>query len=199
MRKFPEPISTLMGEFMRLPGVGPKTALRYVYALLKLGPDALPLFAKAIAHLADIRLCQRCFMHTENTLCSLCSDPSRDARMLCVVTESRDIATIESTGNYRGHYHVLGGTLDPVEGITSEHLRIRELVERIMTDQNIREIIFAISPDLQGEMTMSQLFQALKPFERRVTRLARGLPTGADLEFADEVTLGDAITGRREM
>lgn len=188
-----------MTEFMRLPGVGPKTALRYVYALLKQGAAARESFAEAVNNLSHIQLCSRCFVHAESPLCPLCSDPTRDDRLLCVVAESRDIATVEATGTYRGRYHVLGGFLDPVEGVTSEHLRVRELVERVMTDQKIEEIILAISPDLLGEMTMSHVFQALKPLSRRVTRLARGLPTGAELEFADEVTLGDAFAGRREI
>jgi len=187
-----------MTEFTRLPGVGPKTALRYVYKLLKLTPEQRQYFARAVIHLDDIKACPRCFKHTEYEMCRICEDTKRDESLLCVVAESRDIATMEATERYNGYYHVLEGVLNPVEGRTADFIRLKELYERLKTNENIKEIILAISPDIQGEMTMLHIAKILKPLERKVTRLARGLPMGADLEFADEVTLGDALTGRRE-
>lgn len=198
MRKFPEPIQTLMTEFGRLPGVGPKTALRYVYALLALTPEQRAYFARSVTHLDTIERCPLCHAHIERGACAICTDEKRDGTVLCVIAESRDIATIEATDLYKGRYHVLGGLLKPTEGRTAEQLRILELQKRLKTSEEIREIILAISPDVYGEMTMQHLAKVLKPHGRKITRLARGLPMGADLEFADEITLGDAFTGRRE-
>jgi recombination protein RecR len=189
----------MMTEFSRLPSVGPKTALRYVYKMLGLTPEQRKYFAGAVLHLNDIALCKNCYTHAERELCEVCSDPKRDRSIICVVAESRDISTIEATEQYKGLYHVLGGVLNPVDGLTSNLLRVRELKNRIEAAQEIKEIILALSPDVYGDMTMNHLSQTLKPFGRRVTKLARGLPLGADLEFADEVTLGDALSGRREI
>ncbi len=199
MRKFPEPIQTLMTEFGRLPGVGPKTALRYVYRLLSLTSEQRQYFARAILHLDEIKQCRLCFAHTEHDVCDLCQDAHRNGEMLCVVAESRDIATIEATEQYHGLYHVLGGVLNPPEGMTTETIRAAELRDRLMSETNIKEVILALSPDVYGDMTMNHLATLIEPFGRRVTRLARGLPMGADLEFADEITLGDALIGRREV
>lgn len=199
MRRFPEPIQTLVTEFTRLPGVGPKTALRYVYALLKWTPDQRTYFSRSIANFgAAIHVCPTCFSYTETVTCEICVDVRRDETILCVVAESRDVSTIEATGNFHGRYHVLGGVLNPVEGITAEKLHIQELVNRLLTHPEIQEIILALSPDIAGEMTIGHLANVLRPLGRRLTRLARGLPMGADLEYADEVTLGDAITGRQQ-
>lgn len=199
MRKFPEPIQTLAQALTKLPGVGPKTALRYVYALLKLTKEEREYLARGIQNVGDrIQTCKSCFMHTERVECEICTDARRDNTVLCVVAESRDIATIEATGKYQGRYHVTGGLLNPIEGVRAEHLRIQELVDRLLTQGEIKEIILALPPDIPGEMTMNHMAGVLKPLGRRVTRLARGLPMGADLEYADEITLGDALTGRRE-
>lgn len=187
-----------MTEFGRLPGVGPKTALRYVYRMLGLTPEQRQYFTRAILHLDAIRGCPRCFAHTEHDLCEICKDGKRDRTIVCVVAESRDIATIEATEQYRGFYHVLGGVLNPPEGMTTEMIRAAELRDRLAAEPEIAEVILALSPDIYGDMTMSHLVKLIEPFGRRVTRLARGLPMGADLEFADEITLGDALTGRRE-
>lgn len=149
-------------------------------------------------HLGDISLCKTCYAHTERETCDICADAKRDRGTICVVAESRDVSTIEATEQYNGLYHVLGGVLNPIDGLTSNQLRVRELKKRIETTPSVREIILALSPDVHGDMTMNHLSQVLKPLGRRVTKLARGLPLGADLEFADEVTLGDALTGRRE-
>lgn len=199
MRRFPEPIQNLVAALTGLPGVGPKTALRYVYALLKQPPSGLVTLSNLIRELGDkIDVCRECFTYTEGGSCELCRDPKRDPYALCVVEASRDIATIEATDAYRGRYFVLGGTLDPIEGMTPEVLNVRALLDKLAAQPEIEEIILAFSPDVHGETTMMYLTKQLKPFNRRVTRLARGLPMGASLEFADEITLGDAMKGRRE-
>jgi recombination protein RecR len=200
MRNFPKPIQNLVSAFMRLPGVGPKTALRYVFSLLKIPKQDVLQMARLVQELSErITVCQECFSYTEgNNRCDYCSDPKRDPRFLCVVETSRDIPTIESTGAYPGKYFVLGGTLNPMEGITPEVLNVRQLLEKIHTSPAIQEIILGFSPDVHGETTMMYLTKQLRPLNRKITRLARGLPTGASIEFADEVTLGAALRGRRE-
>jgi recombination protein RecR len=199
VRRFPEPIQNAVASFARLPGVGPKTALRFVYYLLKLPRHDLDVMARSIVTLAErIRTCGACFTYCEAQTCDICSDERRDPSAVCVVEEPRDISTIETTGAYRGRYHVLGGVLHPIDGITPDVLRMRELVERVRGDAAVREVILALSPTVQGEATMMYLSKQLAPLGRRVTRLARGLPIGASLEYADEITLGDALKGRRE-
>ncbi len=200
MRKFPEPISNLVAAFSRLPGVGPKTALRYVFYLLKQPKVDLEVMAHALLNLGErINVCPRCFTYTQRTMCEICEDPKRDQSLLCVIEEPRDISTIESTDSYHGLYHVLGGTLNPIEGMTPDALRAKELYARIHSDPNIHEIILALSPTTQGEMTILYLHKQLSPLGRKISRLARGLPVGATLEFADEISLGDALKGRREL
>ncbi len=199
MRRFPEPIQNAVASFARLPGVGPKTALRFVYYLLKIPRHDLEVMARSIITLADrIRTCENCFTYCETPVCDICRDNRRDTSMVCVVEEPRDIATIESTGAYRGQYHVLGGVLNPIDGMTPDVLRVRELTERVRNDESMREVILALSPTMQGESTMMYLTKQLSSLGRRVTRLARGLPIGASLEYADEITLGDAMKGRRD-
>lgn len=198
MRCFPEPIQNLVANFSRLPGVGPKTALRYVFHLLRSPQGDLEAFARALTSLDKIKTCELCFTYTEHTRCRICSDPNRQEHILCVVAEPRDIPTIEVTDMYDGRYHVLGGTLNPIEGMTPDFLNVRSLLDRLKSSNQIQEVILAFSPDVQGETTILYLTKHIKPLGKKVTRLARGLPLGADLEFADEVTLGDAITGRRE-
>ncbi|OGL66389.1 recombination protein RecR [Candidatus Uhrbacteria bacterium RIFCSPHIGHO2_01_FULL_63_20] len=199
MRRFPEPIANCVAAFARLPGVGPKTALRFVYYLLKLPKGDLSVMAGAIVKLGErVKVCGKCFCYGEADTCDICSDGRRDKTVVCVVEESRDIATIESTGAYRGLYLVLGGILNPIEGVMPETLRIADLEQRVASDTGINEIILALSPTVAGETTMMYLGKRLSPLGRRVTRLARGLPMGASLEYADEVTLGDALKGRRD-
>ncbi|NBS41778.1 recombination protein RecR [bacterium] len=199
MRRFPEPIQNCVAALSRLPGVGPKTALRFVYYLLKLPKHDLDVMARSIVVLGEkIKACSICYTFCEADTCEVCVDPRRDLAAICVVEEPRDISTLEVTAAYRGRYHVLGGTLNPIDGITPDVLRIRELVERVRADENVREVILALSPTMQGETTMMYLSKQLAPLGRRVTRLARGLPIGASLEYADEITLGDAFKGRRE-
>lgn len=198
MRRFPQPIVNLVAAFSRLPGVGPKTALRYVFYLLKQPKADLAVMARALIDLGEkIQVCGRCYTYSERTDCEICTDPKRDSATICVVEESRDIATIEATNVYQGLYHVLGGTLNPIEGMTPDVIRIKELLARIETDPLIQEVILALSPTIHGETTMMYLQKQLARHGRRVSRLARGLPVGATLEFADEVTLGDAMKGRR--
>ncbi len=198
MRKFPEPISNLVAAFSQLPGVGPKTALRYVFFLLKRPKADLQIMAQAILNLSDrIQVCPHCFTYTQRSVCEICDDQKRSTSLLCVVEEPRDISTIEAIGSYQGLYHVLGGTLNPIEGMTPDALRAKELYARIHTDQSIQEVILAFSPTTQGEMTILYLQKQLAPLGRRISRLARGLPVGATLEFADEISLGDALNGRR--
>ncbi len=198
MRKFPGPIQNLVASLTRLPGVGPKTALRYVYALMRLPASERKRLAQTIENLNHIRECPTCFTHTEKNICEICSDEKRDKTKLCIVSEARDISTIEATEAYHGHYFVLGGTLNPLEGSTPETLHVRELMEHIDQRSEISEIILAFSPDVNGETTILYLSRKLKDKNKKVTRLARGLPMGADIEYADEVTLGDALLGRRE-
>ncbi len=198
MRRFPQPIINLVAALSRLPGVGPKTALRYVFYLLKQPKTDLEVMARALIELGQrIQVCGRCYTYSEREVCEICQDTKRDVTLLCVVEESRDIATMEATQMYHGLYHVLGGTLNPIEGMTPDVIRMKELLDRVEADPQIQEILMALSPTIHGETTMMYLQKQLGRHNRRVSRLARGLPVGATLEFADEVTLGDAIRGRR--
>lgn len=199
MRRFPEPIQHLMAAFARLPGVGPKTALRYVYYVLKQPAADAELMAHALQHLhGHIHVCPECFTYTETETCDICKNSLRDHSLLCVVEESRDIATIESTDIYKGRYHVLGGLLNPMDGITAETLHIRELLDRLRTSSAITEVILALPSTIQGETTTLYLSKRLSEFPVSITRLARGLPAGASLEYADDITLGSAIRGRQQ-
>lgn len=200
MRKFPEPIQNLAGALTRLPGVGPKTALRYVFALLQLPKEELLQTSNLIRELGEkVRLCPSCFSYTQGEFCDICKDPRRDPSLLCVVETSRDISTIEATDVYHGKYFVLGGVLNPIEGLTPEVLRVQPLFKKLRENEKIKEIILAFSPDVHGETTIMYLTKQLINFDKRITKLARGLPAGASLEFADEITLGDALKGRKEI
>lgn len=198
MRKFPSPIHNAAAALGKLPSVGPKTALRYAFALLRLPKGELELVARSIEGLKRVSVCSRCFTYAEDTVCDICTDKTRDVNLLCVVGESRDIATIEATGIYKGLYFVLGGVLNPVDGFTPDVLHVKELEERLRNNPEIKELILAFSPDIHGESTILYLSRLLKPFNKKITRLARGLPMGADIEYADEVTLASALSGRSE-
>lgn len=198
MRKFPEPISNLVASLTRLPGVGPKTALRYAYALLYTSKSERQKFANALVDLQNVNHCQTCFTHTENIICDICQDEKREKHAICMVAQARDISTIEVTKSYSGRYFVLGGTLNPIEGDTPETLRVREFMQYLKDRPNIKEVILAFSPDIRGETTIMYFARKLRDMDIKVTRLARGLPMGADIEYADEVTLSDALLGRRE-
>ncbi|MBI4135719.1 recombination protein RecR [Candidatus Uhrbacteria bacterium] len=198
---FPPPITRLMQHFRGLPGVGPRTATRYVFALLNKPIDELRAFGHALIDLKEsIRTCTQCLNISLQNPCPICADKNRNAEMLCLVARPQDIQALEETREYSGLYHVLGGTLNPIEGVTPEQLTIKELLERLdNAEPKIEEVILALNPDLEGEATALYLSKLLKSRVPRVTRLARGLPQGADLEYADEVTLINAIKGRREI
>lgn len=194
-------IDDLASELAKLPGIGRKTALRLTYHLLKQAPEQSRRLAHALTTLADrVRPCARCFNLTEDDECAICRDPRRDAALLCAVEEPSDIGAIERAGEYRGRYHVLGGRLSPLDGVGPEDLRIGELVARVR-EGGIREVILATNPSLEGEATALYLQRQLAGLggEVRVTRIARGLPVGGDLEYADGVTIAQALSARREM
>ncbi len=200
MRKFPAPIHNLVAAFSTLPGVGPKTALRYVFALLRQSKSDVEYFSRSLLSLTrDITVCTLCKTYSESALCEICRDSRRSTEAICVVAEPRDISTIEATGVYHGRYFVLGGSLNPVEGVTPDVLNIRELMERLEAEPVLQEVILAFSPNVHGETTMLYMSKLIKRLNRKTTRLARGLPLGADLEFADEITLGESMSGRREL
>ena len=193
------PVQTLIDELGRLPGVGPKSAQRIAFHLLKLPAPDVERLASAIHDAKErVRFCERCFNVAEFILCPICSDDRRDAKILCVVEESRDIVALERTGEFRGRYHVLLGCMNPLEGIGPEQLKIRELVDRLK-DEPIEEIVICTNPNTEGEVTAMYLARLLEPLGLRVTRLASGLPVGGDLEYADELTLGRAFEGRRDV
>lgn len=198
IRKFPAPIHNAVSALSKLPAVGPKTALRFVFALLRMSESDRRVVAEAIANLNRVQVCDTCYAYSETPTCGICSDEKRSDGILCVVSESRDIATIEATDAFKGRYFVLGGRLNPIEGITPETLNVKPLIDRLEVRPEIEEVILAFSPDVHGETTIMYLSRRLKQLDRKATRLARGLPIGADIEYTDEVTLGDALLGRRE-
>jgi recombination protein RecR len=193
------PVQDLIDELGRLPGIGPKSAQRIAFHLLKLSrQDALRL-ASSIVEVKDrVAFCERCFNIAEGSRCGICSDARRDPRVVAVVEEPRDIAAIEKTGEFRGTYHVLQGAINPLEGIGPDQLKVRELVARV-GEEELEELILCTNPNIEGEATAMYLVRLFKPLGLRVTRIASGLPVGGDLEYADELTLGRALQGRREL
>ena len=205
---FAGPIQDLIDELARLPGIGPKSAQRVAIHLLKAQPAEAHRLAQAVVEAKEkVVLCKQCFNFSDSELCGYCSDPRRDPSVICVVQEAPDIVAIERTREYRGLYHVLQGAVHPLEGIRLEDLRISELLDRIRPDgqssfegdaaSTVQEVIIATNPNVEGEATAMELVRLLAPLPVQVTRLASGLPIGGDLEFADEVTLGRALEGRR--
>jgi len=193
------PVAALINEFSKLPTIGPKTAARLVFHLLNKPRADAESLADAIIALKDrVRLCSSCFSITEEDPCSICSDPRRDARILCVVAEAKDIFALERTSAYNGRYHVLGGLISPMDGIGPAQLRVKELIERIGSN-GFEELIVATNPNAEGEATALYLSRLVGPLGVLVTRLAYGLPIGGDLDYADEVTLAKAIEGRRTL
>ncbi len=191
------PVQRLIDELGRLPGIGPKSAQRIAFHILRIAPEDARRLAGAIVEAKEkISWCRRCFNLAEGELCQFCLDDRRDRTVLCVVEEPRDIVAIERTHEFRGSYHVLQGTISPIEGIGPEQLRIRELLARVRDDE-VAEVILATNPNTDGEVTAMYVARALADAEVRVTRIASGLPVGGDLEYADEVTLGRALEGRR--
>jgi recombination protein RecR len=195
----PEAVTRLVDEFSRLPGIGPKTASRLTYYLLRAPVEQVKALGEAIGQLRDrIVFCSSCFNTTESDPCPVCSDERREQGTVCVVEEPLDVLAVERTGEYRGLYHVLHGAISPVEGIGPDDLRIRELFVRVKVG-TIGEVILATNPSLEGEATAMYVQRQLLPLNVRVTRLARGLPVGGDLEYADAITLARALEGRQEM
>ena len=191
-------IDDLVGEFARLPGIGRKTALRLTYFLLRSTPDEARRLARTIEAVAErVRRCSVCGNLTEQDPCEMCGDPKRDRAVVCVVEEASDIAAIEASREYHGLYHVLGGRLSPLDGIGPDELSVGPLLERVRA--GIREVILATNPSVDGEATATYLQRRIAPLGTRVTRLARGLPVGGDLEYADGVTIAQAFHGRQEM
>jgi len=188
--------------FSELPTVGPKTAERYVFYLLKQSGENLQKFAQAMAELKEkITICQTCLAVTEANPCSICSDQGRDKGVLCIIANTQDMLTIEATKEYKGFYHVLGGLINTIEGIKPEQLNVSQLINRIKKNK-IQEIILALSPNLEGETTsmyLAKLLKSSRPGKIKITRLAKGLPTGANLEYADEMTLANALKYRNEL
>lgn len=197
MASYPPSIARLLDELEHLPGVGPKTAERYLFSLLRQPPERLRSFSDAILHLRDrIVPCGRCGNFDEQDPCRYCSDKSRDQRTVCVVADAPDVLAIEHTGVYQGLYHILGGTVNAVEGRGPEQLRIKELLARI-DKENLTEMILGMNPDIEGETTVLYLKQALRGLTIKITQLARGIPTGGDVTYMDAATLGEAINHRQ--
>lgn len=195
---FPAPVEQLITELAKLPGIGRRSAQRIAFHLLRRPQAETALLAQAIVDIKEkIRFCERCFSYSEEELCNFCRDARRDQSLICVVEEPNDIVPIEKGGDYRGLYHVLGGSLSPLDGVDPEHLRIRELVARIDAG-GVEELIIATNPNTSGESTAMHIADLLRE-KVKVTRLASGLPVGADLEYADEATVSRAMQGRREL
>jgi recombination protein RecR len=193
------PVQALIDELGRLPGVGPKSAQRIAFYLLKVAPEDANRLAGVIVEARErVSWCRRCFNLAAGELCAYCRDDRRDAALLCVVEEPRDIVAVERTQEFRGRYHVLQGAISPIEGIGPEQLRIKELLSRVR-EEGVTEVILATNPNIEGEATAMYLARLLKPLGLRITRIASGLPVGGDLEYADEITLGRALEGRREV
>jgi recombination protein RecR len=197
--KYPPSLARLIEEFMKLPGIGSKNAQRLAFHLLDAPEQRSEHLARALDALKkQVRHCSRCFNLTEDEVCSICLDEARSPEVLCVVEGPRELMAIESTGQFRGRYHVLMGVLSPMKGVGPEDLKVRELLERLR-DESIGEVIIATNLDVEGEATASYLSRALKPLGVRVSRIARGIPIGGSLDSADHVTLGMALDGRQEL
>ncbi|MBI4262384.1 recombination protein RecR [Candidatus Uhrbacteria bacterium] len=210
MAKFPRSIELLIEQFRKLPGVGPKTAERFALSIARKKTDDVEALIAALRGVErSLVTCTTCHTITEVSPCTLCTDPRRDDAILCVVAEPQDLLAIEKSAAFHGRYHVLGGVLSPIEGVTPEQLKIKELVTRITEspafakasagkqNHRITEVIIALDPNIEGEATTIYLKKLLRPLNVTVTRLARGLPLGADIEYADDITIADALSGRR--
>jgi recombination protein RecR len=197
MQPVAEPVARLIEEFAKLPGIGPKTAQRLTFFLLRADKVESESLAEAILNMKQrVILCATCFNISEDSICPVCQDRARDVGMICVVEEPLDVLALERTREYRGSYHVLHGAISPIDGIGPEKLRISELMDRVRRG-GVSEVIIATNPNTEGDITASYLVKLLAPTGARVTRLARGLPAGGDLEYADELTLARALEGRR--
>ncbi|EFM09586.1 recombination protein RecR [Paenibacillus curdlanolyticus YK9] len=196
---YPEPIAKLIDAFTRLPGIGPKTAARLAFHVLRMQEDDVIDFAKALVSVKrNLHYCSVCCNITDVDPCRICQDKNRDHAVICVVQESKDLVAMERTKEFSGYYHVLQGAISPMEGIGPDQIRVAELLQRL-SDERVQELIMATNPNIEGEATAMYLSRLVKPFGIRVTRIAHGLPVGGDLEYADEVTLSKALEGRREL
>ncbi|MDM5425565.1 recombination protein RecR [Bacillus mycoides] len=196
---YPEPISKLIDSFMRLPGIGPKTAVRLAFFVLDMKEDDVLGFAKALVNAKrDLAYCSVCGHITDRDPCYICDDSHRDQSVVCVVQEPKDVIAMEKMKEYQGVYHVLRGAISPMEGIGPEDINIPQLLKRLQ-DETVQEVILATNPNIEGEATAMYISRLLKPTGIKVTRIAHGLPVGGDLEYADEVTLSKALEGRREI
>ncbi|WP_159881865.1 recombination mediator RecR [Paenibacillus puerhi] len=196
---YPEPLARLIDSFSRLPGIGPKTAGRLAFHVLRMKEDDVIDFAKALVNVKrNLQYCSVCCNITDTDPCRICQDKSRDATTICVVQEPKDLVAMERTKEFNGYYHVLHGAISPMEGIGPDEIRIADLLKRL-SDERVQELILATNPNIEGEATAMYLSRLVRPFGLKVTRIAHGLPVGGDLEYADEVTLTKALEGRREL
>lgn len=196
---YPEPIAKLIDSFSRLPGIGPKSAARLAFFVLRMKEEDVIDFAKALVSVKrNLTYCSICCNITDTDPCRICSDKSRDVTSICVVQEPKDLVAIERIRDFNGYYHVLNGAISPMDGLGPDDIRIAELVRRL-GDDRVQELILATNPNIEGEATAMYLSRLVKPFGIKVTRIAHGLPVGGDLEYADEVTLSKAMAGRREL
>ncbi|SCW62631.1 DNA replication and repair protein RecR [Paenibacillus tianmuensis] len=196
---YPEPLAKLIDSFSRLPGIGPKTAGRLAFHVLRMKEDDVIDFAKALVNVKrNLHYCSVCCNITDTDPCRICQDKSRDASIICVVQEPKDLVAMERTKEFNGYYHVLHGAISPMEGIGPDEIRIADLLKRL-SDEQVQELILATNPNIEGEATAMYLSRLVRPFGLKVTRIAHGLPVGGDLEYADEVTLTKALEGRREL
>ncbi|MGL4797156.1 MAG: recombination mediator RecR [Paraclostridium sp.] len=199
MQTYSGPISRLIEEFSKLPGVGRKTAQRLAFHVINMNINDVEALSKAIIDAKrEIRYCSICYNITDKDICSMCSNKNRDSSVICVVEDPRDVAAMEKTKEFNGQYHVLNGVISPMDGIGPDMIRVKELIQRL-SNQDVKEIIMATNPTIEGEATAMYIARLLKPMGIKVTRIAHGLPVGGDLEYADEVTITKALEGRREI
>ena len=199
MLYYARPLAQLLEQLEKLPGIGPKSAQRLAFHILRAPREEAETLAQAVRAVREqIKPCSRCGNYTDLEICDICTDPRRDEHLLCVVAEPRDLMAIENSGEFKGRYHVLGGVISPIEGIGPEQLSINSLVRRI-ADEGVQEVMLAVPPTVEGETTGNYLANLLKPRGVRITQLARGLPFGGELDYADQVTIAGAVRGRREI
>jgi len=196
---YPKSIASLIEHFQKFPSVGPKSAQRMAFYLLRMPKSEVEKFAQSMLDAKEnTKTCEICFNLSSTSPCEICTSPQRDKSTICVVAETKDLIAIEKTNEYKGLYHVLQGSISPMDGIGADDIRIKELLNRL-TDENVKEVILALSPSVEGEATSLYLNKLIKPFGIKISRIAFGLPVGADLEYADEITIAKAIEGRREL
>ena len=196
---YPKSIASLIEHFQKFPSVGPKSAQRMAFYLLRMPKSEVEKFAQSMLDAKEnTKTCEICFNLSSTSPCEICTSPQRDKSTICVVAETKDLIAIEKTNEYKGLYHVLQGLISPMDGIGADDIRIKELLNRL-TDENVKEVILALSPSVEGEATSLYLNKLIKPFGIKISQIAFGLPVGADLEYADEITIAKAIEGRREL